>query len=178
MSVFDGFCLWFTGLSGSGKTTLAVALEKKLRSLGLKVERLDGDTIRTGLCNDLGFSKEDRETNIARASFVAKLLARNGVGVLASFISPYRALRDKGREEIHNFIEVYVKCPLEICESRDPKGLYKLVREGKIENFTGISDPYEEPLNPHLIIDTGERSIDRCVDQLYDFLIEEGLFNK
>jgi len=172
----DGFCVWFTGLSGSGKTTLAIAMEKKLLGLGFKVERLDGDTVRNGLCSDLGFSKKDRETNIERVMFVAKLLARNGVCVLASFISPYKRSREVGRKEINNFIEAYVKCPVEVCEKRDPKGLYKLARDGKINNFTGIDDPYEEPVSPDIILDTANKSIEVCVADLYFFLVHEGLY--
>src|SRR5215207_7434764 len=121
----DGFTLWLTGLSGAGKTTIAVALEQKLRERGLRIERLDGDTVREGLTRDLGFSKEDRDKNIERVTFVAKLLSRNGVGVNASFISPYQAARDKVRQETTNFIEGYVATPLQVCAERDVKGMYK-----------------------------------------------------
>ena len=143
----QGFPLWFTGLSGSGKTTLAKSVEKELRARGLKVERLDGDTVRQSLTKDLGFTKEDRDNNIERVTFVAKLLTRNGVAVLASFISPYREVRARSREEIGNFIEVYCKAPLEVLIERDVKGLYTKALRGEIENFTGISDPYEDPLS-------------------------------
>jgi len=145
MAEHQGFTLWFTGLSGAGKTTVAVALEKELRARGVKVERLDGDTVRKSLTRDLGFSKEDRDKNIERVTFVAKLLSRNGVGVLASFISPYRATRAMVREETTNFIEVFVNAPLEVCADRDVKGLYAKAFAGEIPNFTGVSDPYEEP---------------------------------
>ena len=171
----SGFCIWLTGLSGSGKTTIAKAIERELVSLGIKCERLDGDVLREGLCNDLGFSKEDRAINIGRSMFVAKLLARNNVAVIASFISPYKEIREKGKKEIHNFVEVYVKCPIEECEKRDPKGLYKKARTGKIDQFTGIDDPYEEPSEPDLILRTDETPIERCVDLLYEYLVEHGL---
>jgi adenylyl-sulfate kinase len=149
-----GFTLWFTGLSGSGKTTLAKLLQEELRARGLRVERLDGDIVRKDLTRDLGFSKEDRDENIRRVTFVAKLLTRNGVTVLASFISPYRAVRARSREEIGDFVEVYCKCPLEVLVERDVKGLYSKALRGEIENFTGISDPYEEPLNPEVVVET------------------------
>src|SRR3989338_3766570 len=135
-----GFTLWFTGLPCSGKTTISDAIGKKLKDAGLKVERLDGDIVRKSLTRDLGFSKEDRDKNIERVTFVAKLLSRNEVGVIASFISPYQETRDIIRRETTNFIEVFIHAPLEVCEERDVKGMYKLAREGKIENFTGISD--------------------------------------
>ncbi|HDM22323.1 MAG TPA: adenylyl-sulfate kinase, partial [Methanomicrobia archaeon] len=137
----EGFVLWFTGLSGSGKSTIADRVAEKLRERGLKIERLDGDTVRKSLTRDLGFSERDRNENIRRVAFVAKLLSRNGVGVIASFISPYRKIRNHVREEVTNFVEVYAKCPLEICIERDPKGLYKKALNGEIENFTGVSHP-------------------------------------
>src|SRR5215813_11758740 len=143
----EGFTLWMTGLSGAGKTTIAVALEKILRERGVRFERLDGDTVREGLTRDLGFSKEDRDKNIERVTFVAKLLSRNGVGVVASFISPYREARDKVRQETTNFIEVFVDAPIQVCEDRDVKGMYAKARKGEIANFTGVSDPYEAPEN-------------------------------
>ena len=148
MAEHKGFTLWFTGLSGAGKTTVAVALVKELQARGMKVERLDGDVVRQGLTRDLGFSKEDRDKNIERVTFVAKLLSRNGVGVLASFISPYRATRDMVRRETTNFIEVFVNAPLEVCAARDVKGMYAKAFAGEIKEFTGVSDPYEEPLKP------------------------------
>jgi len=140
----QGFTIWLTRLPGSGKTTLAHLLEKNLRSAGHKVEVLDGDVIRTHLCKDLGFSKEDRDTNIRRIGWVCELLNRNGVVAVAAAISPYRDLRDEMRAKIPHFIEVYVECPLSVLVERDLKGLYKRALAGEIPNFTGISDPYEE----------------------------------
>ncbi len=149
-----GVTIWFTGMSGAGKTALAIPLEEELRKRGLKVERLDGDIVRQSLTRDLGFSKEDRDKNIERVTFVAKLLTRNGVAVLCSFISPYRAVRAKVREEVGNFVEVYCYAPLETLIERDVKGLYKKALAGEIKNFTGISDPYEAPENPDVTIDS------------------------
>lgn len=153
-----GFTIWFTGLPSSGKTTVAKLVERELRARGLKVERLDGDIVRQSLSRDLGFTREDRDKNIERVTFVAKLLTRNGVAALTSFISPYREKRDQARKEIGRFVEVYVKCPVEICMRRDPKGLYQKALAGEIENFTGISDPYEEPLNPEVVIETDKET--------------------
>lgn len=167
-----GFVLWFTGLSGAGKTTIAVALEKKLRERGVRIERLDGDTVRQSLTRDLGFSKEDRDKNIERVTFVAKVLSRNNVGVLASFISPYAETRDFVRQETTNFIEVFVSTPLDVCEERDVKGMYAKARAGEIANFTGISDPYEDPQNPDFTVPTHEQTIDESVDSLLAFLEE------
>lgn len=169
-----GVTVWFTGLSGAGKSTLADALEKKVRALGLKIERLDGDIVRQSLTKDLGFSKEDRDKNIERVTFVAKLLTRNGVMSLVSFISPYRAMRDYARQETGNFVEVYVKCPLEVCVGRDVKGLYAKAKKGEIPNFTGVSDPYEEPLNPEITVETHTKPLDECVDYIITHLRELG----
>ena len=149
-----GFTLWFTGLSGAGKTTVAHIVERALRERGLNVEVLDGDMVRTHLSKGLGFSREDRDTNIRRIGFVANLLTRNGVAVIVAAISPYRAIRDEARAEIKRFAEVFVKCPLEECVRRDVKGLYKKAMAGEIPAFTGVSDPYEEPLDPELVLDT------------------------
>lgn len=146
--------MWLTGLSGAGKTTIACILERELRARGRRVERLDGDVVRQGLTRDLGFSKEDRERNIERVTFVAKLLSRNGVMVVAAFISPFREMRSYARAEIGDFVEVYVKCPIEECIRRDVKGLYREALAGRIPNFTGVSDPYEEPDNPEIIVET------------------------
>ena len=146
----EGFTLWFTGLSGSGKTTLARMVERELRARGMKVEVLDGDVIRQNLSQGLGFSKEDRDTNIRRIGFVCQLLTRNGVVAIASAISPYREVRDENRRRIGRFVEVYVEAPLEVLMERDVKGLYKKALAGEIPNFTGISDPYEPPLNPEI----------------------------
>ena len=149
-----GFTLWFTGLSGAGKTTVAQVVERSLRERGLNVEVLDGDRVRTHLSKGLGFSREDRDTNIRRIGFVAHLLTRNGVAVIVAAISPYRAIRDEARAEIKRFAEVFVKCPLEECARRDVKGLYKKAMAGEIPAFTGVSDPYEAPLDPELVLDT------------------------
>lgn len=165
-----GVTLWFTGLSGSGKTTIAKEVERKLKAWGCKVERLDGDIVRTNLSKGLGFSKEDRDTNIRRIGFVAKLLSRNGVVAITAAISPYRALRDEIRQMTENFVEVYVKAPLEICESRDVKGLYARARAGEIKNFTGIDDPYEEPLNAEVVCDTETESIEESADKVLSVL--------
>ncbi len=153
-----GITLWFTGLSGAGKTTVTKIVANILSEKGLSVERLDGDTVRESLTADLGFSKEDRNTNNLRITFVAKLLTRNGVICLVSAISPYIEARSYAKKEIEEFLEVYVKCPVEVCEERDVKGMYKLAREGKIKNFTGISDPYEEPVNPDITLNTDKES--------------------
>jgi adenylylsulfate kinase len=162
----QGFTLWFTGLSGSGKTTLARGVEQKLRDRGLKVEVLDGDVIRTNLSKGLGFSKEDRDTNIKRIGFVCKLLTRNGVAAIASAISPYREVRDYVRQDIGRFVEVYCRCPVDVLIERDVKGLYQKALDGEIENFTGISDPYEEPLNPEVIVDTDREDPEESVAKI------------
>jgi len=155
----QGFTVWFTGLSGSGKTVLAMKLEEVLRERGLKVERLDGDIVRKSLTRDLGFSKKDRDMNIERVTFVAKLLTRNGVAVFCSFISPYRARRAKSRAEIGNFVEVYCKASLDALIERDVKGLYEKALAGEIQNFTGVSDPYEEPENPEVVVETDKETV-------------------
>jgi len=162
----QGFALWFTGLSGSGKTTLARRVERILRDRGLKVEVLDGDIVRTNLSKGLGFSKEDRDTNIKRIGFVCKLLSRNGVVAIGSAISPYREIRDFVRRDIGRFVEVYCRCPLDILIKRDVKGLYKKALEGEIDNFTGVSDPYEEPLNPEVIADTDNETSEESVAKI------------
>lgn len=169
-----GVTVWFTGLSGAGKSTLADAVEKKLRALGMKIERLDGDIVRKSLTKDLGFSKEDRDKNIERVTFVAKLLTRNGVMSLVSFISPYRAMRDHARQETGNFVEVYVKCPLDVCAGRDVKGLYAKAKNGEIPNFTGVNDPYEEPLNPEITVETHAQPLEVCVEHIISRLRELG----
>ena len=140
---YPGYVLWMTGLSGAGKTTIALVLEEELKNRGCKFERLDGDVVRESLTRDLGFSKEDRDKNIERVSFVAKLLSRNGVGCVCSFISPYQAVRDMVRAGTTNFIEVFIDAPLDVVIGRDVKGMYKKAIAGEIPNFTGISDPFE-----------------------------------
>jgi adenylyl-sulfate kinase len=167
-----GFTVWFTGLPCSGKSTIADKVAEILRNKGLKVERLDGDIVRKNLTRDLGFSREDRNENIRRVTFVAKLLTRNGVAVLSSFVSPYRETRNYARKEIGNFVEVYVKCPIEVCIQRDVKGLYKKAMTGEIKDFTGVSDPYEEPENPELILETDKETLEESVEKVIKKLKE------
>ena len=169
-----GFILWFTGLSGSGKTTLTKALEPELKARGCKVEILDGDVVRTNLSKGLGFSQEDRDTNIRRIGFVANLLSRNGVVAITAAISPYRAIRDEIRAMEPNFVEVYVTAPLEVCEGRDVKGLYAKARAGEIKGFTGIDDPYEEPVNPEIICYTERESVEESVKKVLTKLEQLG----
>lgn len=169
-----GFVVWFTGLPSSGKSTLARRLEAALRERGLKVEVLDGDIIRSTLSKGLGYSKEDRDTNIRRIGFVCKLLARNGVAAIAAAISPYREVRDEVRREIGDFVEVYLKCPLDVLKERDTKGLYARALRGEIPNFTGISDPYEEPLDPEVTLETDKYSEEECLSILLARLQELG----
>jgi len=169
-----GFTLWFTGLSGAGKSTLAAAVSAELRGRGIPVEVLDGDEVRQNLSKGLGFSREDRDTNIRRIGYVAKLLARNGVAVITAAISPYRAIRDEVREEIGAFVEVYVKASLDECIRRDTKGLYARALAGEIPQFTGVSDPYEEPLAAELVIDTEREEVADSASRVVDRLLELG----
>lgn len=162
-----GGVIWFTGLSGSGKSTLAFELEQVLFDKKFQVFVLDGDNVRHGLCSDLGFSAEDRAENIRRVGEVAALFAETGMVVIAAFISPYRADRDLARAAAKgNFHEVYVHADLEVCERRDPKGLYVKARRGEIPDFTGISAPYEEPVTPELVVETGDRTVEECISEL------------
>ena len=170
----NGFTLWLTGLSGSGKTTIAKLVAQELRDRDLKVERLDGDIVRQSLTRDLGFSKEDRNKNIERVTFVAKLLTRNGVAVLCSFISPYRARRLKSRQEIGEFIEVFVECPVTVCADRDVKGMYAKAFAGEIQNFTGVSDPYEDPENPEIVCHTAEETPEESAAIIVAYLEDHG----
>ena len=163
VGMIKGVTVWFTGLPCSGKTTIADRLGEVLREKGEKVERLDGDTVRKGLTSDLGFSKEDRAENIKRVTFVAKLLTRNDVKVLATFVSPYIDRRQKTREEIGEFMMVYVRTPVEECIKRDVKGMYAKALTGEIKGFTGIDDPYEEPVNPELVVDTDKETVEESV---------------
>ena len=181
-----GFTIWFTGLSCSGKTTLSRMVEAALRQRGVtKIEVLDGDLIRTHLSQGLGFSKVDRDANIKRIGFVCKLLSRNGVIAIAAAISPYREARNYNRKEIGDFVEVYCKCSLETCIRRDVKGLYKKALAGEIKNYTGIDDPYEEPLNPEVVLDTDretpEESVKKIIEKLkilgYLSPLEEGVYS-
>jgi adenylylsulfate kinase len=169
-----GVTIWLTGLSGSGKTTISHAVAKDLKLFGYKVEILDGDIIRQHLSGDLGFSQQDRVTNIRRIGFVADLLTRNGVIVIVAAIAPYRNIRDEIRLQIGNFIEVFVNSPLEVCERRDPKGLYAKARAGLIQNFTGIDDPYEPPLNPEVLCRTDQESAIESSKQILRKLRELG----
>jgi|SRR5579872_2929204 len=169
-----GFTIWFTGLSGSGKSTLSDIIEQRLKERGRNVEVLDGDIVRTHLSKGLGFSREDRDTNIKRIAFVCGLLTRNGVICISAAIAPYSEAREWARKEIGSFVEVYVKCPLSVCRERDVKGLYKLVDEGKIKNFTGVDDPYEEPEHPDLVIETDKETIEESVARIFAKLEELG----
>ncbi|MBI4307940.1 MAG: adenylyl-sulfate kinase [Chloroflexi bacterium] len=161
-----GATVWFTGLSGSGKSTIAERLVNVLREREIKVELLDGDVVRTNLSKGLGFSKEDRDTNIRRIGFVSKLLTRNGVVSVVAAISPYREVREEVRRDIGDFIEVYVHCPLEELVRRDVKGLYAKAIRGEIPNFTGVSDPYEEPLNPEVTVHTDRETVDESLGKV------------
>ncbi len=169
-----GFTLWFTGLTASGKTTVARQVAEWLQEAGFKVEVLDGDEVRENLSNGLGFSKEDRDRNIRRIGYVCKLLTRNGVVAIGAAISPYRSTRDAIREEIGDFVEVYVKCPLEICEQRDYKKIYSRFRSGEIQHVAGLDDPYEEPLAPEVTLETHLHTADECAAKVIKALGELG----
>lgn len=171
----DGFVLWMTGLPGSGKTTIAVRLAEELRKRGRNVEIMDGDEVRKNISPKLGFSKEDREAHVKRVAYISKLLSRNGVAVIVGLISPYRETRDYARKLIGNgFLEVYVKCRVEVCQKRDPKGLYKKALAGEITDFTGVQDPYEPPLSPELIVETSEEGEEESVAKIVSFLEKRG----
>lgn len=172
--------LWFTGLSGAGKSTLAHAIEEYLYQHGCRTFTFDGDNVRHGLCSDLGFSSEDRVENIRRIGEMSKLFLEAGVIALTAFISPFRSDREKARSLIPHgeFLEIYCRCPLEVCEERDVKGLYKRARAGEIKNFTGISSPYEEPEDPELVIDTSVLSFDDSVAKVIALLREHGVIGQ
>ncbi|BBH20551.1 adenylyl-sulfate kinase [Paenibacillus baekrokdamisoli] len=161
MNSYQGSVLWFTGLSGAGKTTTAKYVEKKLRGQGRRVELLDGDDLRETICKGLGFSREDRYENVKRITYVAGLLSRNGVDVLVSAITPYNEMRAYARQQLPSYVEIYVKCPLHVCEMRDVKGLYAKARSGEVNHFTGISDPYEEPAHPALTLCTSTSTLEQ-----------------
>jgi adenylyl-sulfate kinase len=167
-----GFTLWFTGLSGSGKSTLAQRVSQVLLERGMKVEVLDGDVVRQNLSKGLGYSKEDRDTNIRRIGFVCHLLTRNDVVAIAAAISPYRQIRDENRKLIGRFVEVYCECDLETLKGRDPKGLYDKALRGEIENFTGVSDPYEPPVRPEVVVNTALEDVETSVGKII-FTLEE-----
>jgi len=172
---YKGFTLWLTGLSGAGKSTVGSIIEGRLRGLGARVEVLDGDVVRTHLSKGLGFSKEDRDTNIRRIGFVCQLLSRNGVIAIGAAISPYRETRDWVRSQVEHFVEVYVSCPLDTLVERDVKGLYKQALAGEIKEFTGVSDPYEPPLQPEVTIYTDRETPDQSADKIWAKLVELGL---
>lgn len=182
MSSHEGAVLWFTGLSGAGKSTLAEALVEEFRSRGYRVELLDGDEIRTHLSQGLSFSKEDRDTNVRRIGWVARLLARNGVLAVTAAISPYRAIRDEIRAETEReghaaFVEIFANAPLDAVAARDVKGLYKKALAGEIKNFTGVSDPYEAPNCPEVTAQTSLESIQESADRILNYLTERGIIS-
>ncbi len=170
----SGFTVWLTGLSGAGKSTIARVLAYELQLRGLPIEIIDGDVIRTTLCKGLGFSREDRDTNIARIALVCALLTKHGVAVISAAISPYAQARDAARVTIGNFVEVYVECPLEVVKARDIKGLYEKAERGEIAHFTGVSDPYEPPAQPEIVTQTHRESVDESVAKILSYLERAG----
>jgi adenylyl-sulfate kinase len=170
-----GFTLWFTGLSGAGKSTISEILLRRLRETGRKVELLDGDVVRTHLSKGLGFSREGRDTNVRRIGWVCEVLSRNGVVAIAAAISPYRNIREEIRARIPNFVEVFVDCPLDVVASRDVKGLYKKALAGEISQFTGVSDPYEPPLDPEVRVDSSTETPQQSADRIWETLENLGL---
>lgn len=172
-----GFTLWFTGLSGAGKTTIGNMILERLQEAGAKVEILDGDVVRTNLSVGLGFSKEDRDTNVRRIGFVSELLARNGVICIVAAISPYKAIRDEIREKHENFVEVFASCELDALIERDVKGLYKMALEGRIENFTGVSDPYEPPVDPEIMFRSDNETPEDSAEMVWNRLVEMGMIS-
>ena len=178
----EGFTVWFTGMSGAGKSTLSEGLIVRLREAagahGVKIELLDGDVVRTHLSRGLGFSREDRDTNIRRIGFVSGLLSRNGVIVVVAAISPYRETREEVKRSITNFVEVFVDCPLDVLISRDVKGLYNRAMKGEVGHFTGISDPYEAPLDPGVVVHTERESVDESVDKIWRELKRRNLIRE
>lgn len=179
LSGHRGAVLWFTGLSGAGKSTVAHAVEESLHQRGCHTFVFDGDNVRHGLCSDLGFSAEDRTENLRRIGEMVKLFLEAGVISLTAFISPFVQDRERVRARIPHgdFLEIYCKCPLGVCEERDVKGLYKRARAGEIKEFTGISSPYEEPLNPELVLDTSAQDLDGCVDAVLELMHERGIIS-
>jgi adenylyl-sulfate kinase len=177
MEMQTGFTVWFTGLSGAGKTTASLLLAERLRATGAKVEVLDGDVVRARLSRGLGFSTEDRNENIQRIGFVCELLSRNGVIAVVAAISPYQAARDRVRARIENFIEVYCECPVEVLIARDVKGLYKQALAGEIQHFTGISDPYQPPVEPEITIHSDRETPEQSVQKIWNTLRERRLIS-
>lgn len=171
----QGFTLWLTGMSGAGKSTISDELITRFRASGAKAELLDGDIVRTNLSQGLGFSREDRDTNVRRIGFVAELLSRNGVIVLVAAISPYRKTRDEVKQRIANFVEVHVDCPIEVLAARDVKGLYRKALAGEVGNFTGISDPYEPPVEPAVVVRSDQETVSESVDKIWRELERRGL---
>ena len=176
--IHQGFTLWLTGMSGAGKSTISEHLMERFRRGNAKAELLDGDVVRTNLSQGLGFSREDRDTNIRRIGFVSELLSRNGVIVVVAAISPYRETREEVKSRIANFVEVFVECPVAVLAERDVKGLYKKALAGEVGNFTGISDPYEAPLNPDVIVQSDRESVEESVDKIWRELLEKGFVSQ
>lgn len=175
------FTLWFMGRPASGKSTIASAVEDELVEIGYPVENLDGDELRKNLHPDLGFSREDRRTNNRRTAFICRLLNSNGISTIVGMITPFREAQEQAREIIESegeFVLVYVKCPLEVCEERDPKGMYEMAREGKIEKFTGVSHPFQEPRNPDVVVDTSKQSVEECKKEVLTDLDEMGVLER
>jgi len=170
-----GITVWFTGLPCSGKTTVAKIIEERLLNMNIRVQRLDGDVVRQSLTKDLGFSKEDRDKNIERITYVAEMLTKHGVVALVAFVSPYIQKRKEARERIKNFIEVFVNCPLGVCEERDVKGMYKKARKGEIKDFTGVDDPYEAPPHAEVVLHTDKETPEESADKVISHLVENGL---
>lgn len=172
--ILNGLIIWMTGLPGSGKSTIAGLLEEKIKSCNIPVEVIDGDIFREHFGQELGFSRKDRIININRIGHMAQILARHGIVVVVAAVSPYREIREQWKNAIDKFIEVYVRCPLDVCVRRDPKGLYARALRGEIDSFTGISDPYEEPLSPDVIIDTGQQDPGKSMDIVFSFVARRG----
>jgi adenylylsulfate kinase len=174
-AVPQGFVVWLEGLSGAGKTTLSQSLAPRLRSLGWKVEVLDGDEMRQMFSPELGFSRKDREVHARRVSYVSRMLARNGVAVIVAMITPYETSRQAARSVVgRRFVEVWLSCPLEVCRQRDPKGIYRRTMEGAVTRMTGVDDPFEEPLNPDLTVDTASLSVEQAIDRIVAHLRAQG----
>lgn len=169
----DGFVVWLTGLPGSGKTTIANALRLEFTKNGLRVEVLDGDEIRKNVSPEIGFSREDRELHARRVAYISKLLSRNGIATVVSLISPFRLSREYARSIIPRFVEVWIDCSLENCKRRDPKGLYEKAATGEIQNFTGVQDLYEPPINPEILLNTDIQHVDKCKSRIIEYLLKK-----